>query len=299
MTEQSADKLLPLSNLLSRISMFAPDLQIASIEYRNLDTPGAMARVAVALDGHVLRGAHFSYLTMQPYTGEFIYTDATPGKMETWMGIVTSFFALHFGNFGGNFVRSLYFLLGISGAFVFFSGNLLWVESRRKRLRKHMTTVSQTRSAYIMAALTVGVCLGAVAGIGLSMVSAKWLYSWVEHLDRWHIGIYYTTFLTSVAWAILVGAPRAAIHLLRLCAFIALAIPLSGIASNVWDGFGWASTDTASIGVDLAALLFCTVFAYLASVTKTRYLTGTPDSVWSAQHKTDSEGLNRSRTVGG
>src|SRR3546814_14936175 len=66
---------------------------------------------------------------------------------------VTSFFALHFGNFGGAAVRWSYFLLGLAGAFLFYSGNLLWIESRRKKERKS-GAVQQTRATRILGALT-------------------------------------------------------------------------------------------------------------------------------------------------
>jgi uncharacterized iron-regulated membrane protein len=57
-------------------------------------------------------------------------------------------------------VQWLYFLLGLGGAFLFYSGNLLWIESRRKRRQ-----VEQGRAQLVMARATVGICLGVcVAG---------------------------------------------------------------------------------------------------------------------------------------
>src|SRR3546814_7832097 len=87
---------------------------------------------------------------------------------------VTSFFALHFGSFGGPPVRWSYFLLGLAGAFLFYSGNLLWIESRRKKERKS-GVVEQTRATRILGALTTGVPLGCVAGISATIAAATWL----------------------------------------------------------------------------------------------------------------------------
>jgi uncharacterized iron-regulated membrane protein len=64
----------------------------------------------------------------------------------------SSLYALHFGSYGGSTVRWLYFALGLAGAFLFYSGNLLWIESRRKR--RH---VDQPRRTRIMARATIGV----------------------------------------------------------------------------------------------------------------------------------------------
>lgn len=139
-----------------------------------------MMRIAGTADGRIVRGPHYGYLIIQPYTGEIINDDMLPGKMEKWMGIVTSFFALHFGDF----VRWVYFFMGITGAMVFFTGNLLWIESRCKRLRKQVGTVVQSKSSYYLAALTVGVCIGCIAGVGSSFVSAKGLYGDVSQLDQ-------------------------------------------------------------------------------------------------------------------
>lgn len=42
-------------------------------------------------------------------------------------------YTLHFGNFGGNIVRILYFLLGIAGCIVIISGVMIWLVARKKK----------------------------------------------------------------------------------------------------------------------------------------------------------------------
>lgn len=58
----------------------------------------------------------------------------------------------------------------MSGAFLFYSGNLLWIEARRKRQR-----AVQPLSARLMAQATLGVCLGSVAGISAAFLTNKLL----------------------------------------------------------------------------------------------------------------------------
>ncbi|MFH7346891.1 PepSY domain-containing protein, partial [Pseudomonas syringae group genomosp. 7] len=74
---------------------------------------------------------------------------------------------LHFGEFGNGVVVWLYFLLGLGGAFLFYSGNLLWIESRRRRRQPQ-----QPRAGVNMARATVGVCIGLCVAISVAFVTA-------------------------------------------------------------------------------------------------------------------------------
>jgi uncharacterized iron-regulated membrane protein len=75
---------------------------------------------------------------------------------------------LHFGSFGAAAVQWMYFVLGMAGAFLFYSGNLLWIEARRKRHK-----LVQPRSGKLMAQATLGVCLGCVAGVSAVFLANK------------------------------------------------------------------------------------------------------------------------------
>lgn len=58
-----------------------------------------------------------------PLDGPSSYTKAVDNLM----------FTLHFGNFGGNIVRILYFLLGLAGCIVIISGVMIWLVARKKK----------------------------------------------------------------------------------------------------------------------------------------------------------------------
>ncbi|WP_425512417.1 hypothetical protein [Xanthomonas translucens] len=58
----------------------------------------------------------------------------------------------------------------MGGAFLFYSGNLLWVKARRKRRQQ-----AQPWRTHAMARLTVGLCLGCVAGVSVLFVAARLL----------------------------------------------------------------------------------------------------------------------------
>lgn len=222
------------------------------------------------------------FAMLDPYTGELLSADYLSGGQDTPNLIISSFFALHMASFGGLAVWWLYFLLGLAGAWLFYGGNLLWVESRRKAQRKGGALPVQRRDTALMAAATVGVCVGCVAGISLSIAAAKWLPGRVADLSAWHMGIYYLVFFASVGWAFARGAARASVALLWLAAACTAAIPLSSLLGWIAPGTGaWA--DAALWGLDATAVAGVLALVWMARATARRVRSGPNDSVWSAQ----------------
>nr|WP_086491014.1 PepSY-associated TM helix domain-containing protein [Novosphingobium panipatense] len=222
---------------------------------------------------HGMRAPTYGMAGIDPETGAITATDYMPGMQDGWSATITSFFALHFGNFGGNAIRWSYFLLGLAGAFLFYTGNLLWVESRRKKERK-AGAVEQTRATKILGALTVGVPLGCIAGISLTLAAAKLLGASASY--GLHSAIYYAVFLGATAWALSRGAARSGAELTLFAALSMLAIPVSSLLA----GSRWF--DTASLVlVDTAALALAAMLFLAARTAKKRARQGPRDSVWS------------------
>jgi hypothetical protein len=222
------------------------------------------------------------FAALDPYSGKLLSIDYLSGAQNTPNLFISSFFALHMASFGGTAVLWLYFLLGLAGAWLFYTGNLLWVETRRRARRKGGDMPVQRRDTALMAAATVGVCIGCVAGISLTLAAAKWLPGRVDDMAAWHVGIYYAAFFACVAWAFARGAARAAVPLLWLAAGCTLAIPASSLLGWLAPGSGsWA--DGALLGVDLTALAGALALAWMARATARRVRSGPQDSVWSAR----------------
>jgi hypothetical protein len=192
-------------------------------------------------------------------------------------------------SFGGLAVWWLYFLLGLAGAWLFSGGNLLWVETRRKARRKGADMPVQRRDTALMASATVGVCLGCVAGISLTIAAAKWLPGRADDLAAWHMGLYYAVFFASVAWAFVRGAARSAAPLLWLAAICTAAIPLSSLLGWLSPGTG-AWVDPSLLGLDLTAVAGVLALAWMARATARRVRSGPADSVWSARDLGPAEG---------
>ncbi|MFC0205829.1 PepSY-associated TM helix domain-containing protein [Novosphingobium soli] len=224
-------------------------------------------------DRYGLRGPTFTPVILDPGTGAVVGSDYLGGVQDGWGAAITGFFALHFGSFGGIGVRWAYFLLGLAGAFLFYTGNLLWVESRRKRERK-AGAVEQTRSTRILGALTVGVPLGCIAGVALTIAAAKPLGAGATEVM--HSLIYHAVFLAFVAWALLRGSARGALELLPAAALALLAIPAATLVFVM-------RHPPAVLGVDLLALAGSVVLLASWQATRRRTRSGPADSVWSSR----------------
>jgi uncharacterized iron-regulated membrane protein len=260
--------------VIARVGEQAPGFRIQHISY-GLGRDG-FPTIRVAGDDwrYGLRGPTYGFGGLDPHTGAFTATDYMPGHQDGWSATITSFFALHFGNFGGATVRWAYLLLGLAGAMLFYTGNLLWVESRRKRERK-AGLPEQTRSTKVLGALTVGVPLGCVAGISSTVAAAKLLG---DHASEGaHSLIYYAVFVCFAAWALVRGAARSGAELAIAAAALTASIPLVSLATvTTWN------PERASLIVDVVALMLALALAMIARAARQRASFGVRDSVWSS-----------------
>lgn len=281
--------MLPPAELLGRVQAQAPGFRPSALQYLNVTGPRAAVRVwGDDPQAHSPRFAG-GFVAIDPYSGKIVSTDFLPGSQSLPNTLIASFFALHFGTYGGTPLQWMYFLLGLAGAWLFYGGNLLWLETRRAKAPRNGNDAAagpppQRRNVRWMAAATVGVCLGAVCGISLSIVAAKWLHGRVADLNGWHHALYYATFFTAVAWAFWRGAAHAAVHLLWLAAAFTLAIPATSLLGWCLPASGlWVHASMAALGVDVTALAGSLGFAWLARATAQRVAHGPADSIWSAR----------------
>lgn len=263
-------ELLTPSRLLETIRLASNQADIHKLEFMNLESARPMLRVALNNPRYLVRGPESGYLVLNPTNGKIMNASMVPGKEGTWMAIVAPFFSLHFGSYGGDFVRWVYFFFGLSGAFLFYSGNLLWLEKRRKNQGQ------QTVSNRWMAATTVGVCLGCITGVISVFLLGIWGFKAVPSSNELFMPIYYCAFITCIIWAFWRGAARASVELLGLCSLLLLAITISTQIQQFSSNFG----------INALLISFACAFAYAAVKTRTRVLFGAKDSVWSANTAT-------------
>lgn len=276
--------MLPPAELLQRLKAVAPAFEPRTLQYTRVTSPQASVRVWGTDATGIARSVNGGFASLDPYSGRISETTYLPGHQGAAAATLTSFFTLHFGSYGGAPVAWAYFLMGLAGAFLFYSGNLLWIESRRKTAGKHGPVPEQKRNTAWMAAATVGVCLGCIAGLSATVVVGKWLRGLVDDLDAWHMGVYYAVFLGSIGWAFVRGAARASVHLLGLAAAATAAIPLTSLLGWLVPATGWwAHASGPALGVDAVAAVGALCYAWMARATARRVARGRTDSVWSAR----------------
>lgn len=275
-----AAPLLPVTELLARLKQQAPGFTPVTLAYsrEEEDHGGHMGLNVAGYDnryGH--RSSHTGYAGVDSTTGRINETSLLPGFQQPMEATVSSFFTLHFGSFGGPSVRWGYFLMGIVGTFLFYTGNMLWIESRRRRERRNSGPVVQSKQTFILAALTVGVSLGSVIGVGFSIAAAKLLSGHVANMETAHILVYYAFFLGALGWAFWRGAAKAGADLLTASAIAALSIP----AATLLAPGSWSHADYSQL-VDIVAVVAAAALFYLAHLSRVRAQRGQADSVWSS-----------------
>ncbi|WP_374408444.1 hypothetical protein [Pelagerythrobacter sp.] len=124
----------------------------------------------------------------------------------------------------------------------------------------------------MLAALTVGVPLSCIAGISAMVAAAKPLG--IDATTGIHSAIYYAVFLAFTAWALLRGAPRAAIELIPMTGAAFTLVPIATLL------FG-ANFPAKVWLVDVLALVsaLALIPAWRAAVRRAKALPR--DSVWS------------------
>ena len=277
--DESAQSLPPI-DIVKRVEKQAPGFEPFHMEYIGVGGGRGVIRVSGTDVRHIVPRAVGGFVAVDPYTGDFVDTDLLPGHQSGWIVPVTSFFTLHFGSYGGTPVRWGYFILGMAGALLFYTGNLLWIETRRKKERRNSGPVTQSRNTSLMGSLTIGVSLGCVCGISLILAAAKWVPLMMSPPGDWYIWLYYAMFLAAIAVAFVLGAARAAVVLLWTAAFLTALIPLSSLLGSLF-GATWNHSGWGIVAVDMVAVLGAVAFAGMAMMTGRRIKRGDRDSIWA------------------
>jgi uncharacterized iron-regulated membrane protein len=270
---------LPPAELARRIEAQLPGFTLHTISYENNPKEGVHGHIQGSDPRYGMRAPTYTIGEIDPRDGRITEADYLPRLQDGWFATIVGFFALHFGSYGGAPVRWAYFFLGLAGAFLFYSGNLLWIESRRKKARDK-GVVEQTRWSKILGSLTVGVSLGCIAGISVTIAAAKWLPQNLGNAEAWHTWIYYAVFLAMVACAFVRGAARSGVELLWACAATTTLIPATSLVAGLFGG--WNHGGSAWL-IDATAGLGAMSFAVMARAAYRRAATGPSDSVWALQ----------------
>ncbi|MCE9679323.1 PepSY domain-containing protein [Shewanella sp. AS1] len=274
--EYKIEQLAPISTYLEKVSDIPAGYQVKSMEFSGLSSPMPSLAISITSEGTMTRGAFNDFIYMNPYTYDVQINTISAMNEGNYPAIVATFFGLHFGNYAGDFGRWLYFVMGLVGAFLFYSGNLLWLEKRRQKQPQ------QTRSSRFMGALTVGVCLGSLLGVAVTMFASRWIYLLDGQINYAYLACYYLSFIVAVIYSFARGAAIAAIGLLKLTAVSCLLIPATSILALLLPNIGiWAPHSFSGLLIEIFALFSAILFFYFAAKVKHRAYHGEPNSIWA------------------
>jgi uncharacterized iron-regulated membrane protein len=279
---------LDVEKILAKIQQQAPDYEISSISFNHLDHPEkASARASLYSPDQMLRGDRFDVMMFNPYQEKPFSTRNLNTDSSAMDKVIRSMFSLHFGNYGGDITRWMYVILGIGGAFLFYSGNILWIESRiRRQKNPNLPVPQQRKDVRFVASLTIGACLGCVLAVSVSLLLGRWAYVFTANpgsLNLWFIYSYYAVFLLALFYSFSIGAARALPHLHLMIAVILLLIPLTSVVALIMPDLGLWATSSFLWWIDIVAIIFALAFIRFYQQANTRMKHAEPGSLWAAK----------------
>ena len=280
----SVQALPAMSRYIEKVNELTDGYDVEKMTFSRLVASNPSVAIHIINKREMMRVNTGDIIYMNPYTFEVSYSSVALSESDVYIPVVVSLFALHFGSYAGEWGQWLYFILGLLGAFLFYSGNLLWLEKRRKKQHQ------QSKSNRFMAALTIGVCLGSILAIVVTILSAKWLYINAIAVNNGYLYCYYVIFLSALVYSFFRGGAQAAIHLLQLLSLACLCIPLTSLFALLNPDSGlWTATTFATGMVDVTAGVFAVIFYYAASKTRHRAYKGERNSIWALPLTTERE----------
>lgn len=273
--ERNINNLVGVDELQQAIHKMEPKFDIAELRFARLGTPRSTVLVGGVMEGEWVRGPDYAFWVSDPYTASSGYTAMLPSVSGSAGKIVNGFFTLHFGGFGGAFIHWVYFFLGLSGALLFFSGNVIWIESRRKKLNTKQGPIEQRRSVTILARLTTGISLGTLVGLALALLAVKWLPHSQLDIAYWQTASYYIGFLLCVGAALFQRPVTTALQQLVLLVLLLLLISAASLA-----GVSASITPSIDITVALVGGLLSLVLVLVIKHLLRRKATMLQDGVW-------------------
>ncbi|MDT0138379.1 PepSY-associated TM helix domain-containing protein [Acidovorax sp. PRC11] len=106
-----------------------PGFEATTLSLRQWGTPEGQVRFTGDLQGHLASTAHVDF----EGAGGRIRQVHDPRTAGFWSMVNALMEPLHFGDFGGLPLKCLYFLLGLTPAFLSITGTLIWLDGRRQR----------------------------------------------------------------------------------------------------------------------------------------------------------------------
>ena len=208
--------MVPMADYLSAAADALPEMSVDWVEIRGYGDAAGWVDVAGSVPGYV---GHHAHVVLDPAMG--VLNVIAPGQRSLNFDSFSPVYSLHFGDYGGMLVKWLYFAMGLLGALLFVSGNVLWCERRSDRQ-------GPSRGSAFLLRLTLGLCFGVVIGVASSFLVSKGLpytpwAAWVATAERAICGV---VVVLLVLWSLRASPLRFSGLMLMVAPLCYLAVPL-------------------------------------------------------------------------
>ncbi|NHZ65559.1 PepSY-associated TM helix domain-containing protein [Massilia genomosp. 1] len=279
--DTSANWVAP-SRLLASARVQSRTLTPTELTYRGLNSPTPQVNMGGEdWSGH-MRAPRAGFMNFNPVSGQLNKgISLLPHQQNNWEASLSAIFALHFGSFGGVPVRLAYVVMGLLGAILFYTGNLLWIESRLRKNRQLAAPLPQPRHVRAVAALTVGLCLGAVIGLPLGLVALRWQAALGLAMPGIGLAVFNAALAIGLLAALGKGAAWAAYRLSFAAALATLLVPATSVLAYVFPGLPVGKPYAGDyLWIDGLSLLGGALLLWMAVRVRRRARSGEQQSVW-------------------
>lgn len=159
---------------------------------------------------------------------------------------------LHFAQYGGYFVKAVYFILALVTCFVILSGVMIWLTAREKKMYEHRKKFNRN-----VGAIYLGATLGMYPAIALFFCLTK-IFP-VDITDRFSTmtTVFFAFWLAYIAYAFIIkNSFKINKHAMVLAGTMGLIIPvLNGLQSGLWFWKSFFIGYSDSFFIDIAWLM--------------------------------------------
>jgi len=256
----NVEKPTQLADILNHSLETRPDLRFTNLTILGYGDENALVYVQGA-GSEQLGGETLVY---KGATGEYLRSQANFGRLEGVTGkILDAMFPLHFGNFGGIFVKTIWAILGLATALLPITGMMLWIE----RGLNAKNPAHSEKTYQMFNKLLVGSCGGIVLATVMLFPAQLGLNKFAANTD--HTGIIFNSFF--IVWAVAALLPfvinvKAATKsiILVTSALLIITMPLDAIftGSHVFNVFETKHFVSVTVDITLFVLGILILLGY-------------------------------------
>lgn len=264
-----------LGDILERVSQDRPDLTFNRLTVMGYGDQNALVYVFGA-GSDQLGGETLIY---KGATAEYVTTQANFGRLEGVTGkILDAMFPLHFGNFGGVLVKTVWAILGLATALLPITGLMLWIERGLNAQNPAHSRRTYENFNRLLIGACGGVVLATVALFPAQLMMNKWLAG-QDHTDLIFI-IFFGVWFVATVLPFVIAQPKAMKLITLSTAWtMILIMPLDAAftGSHIFNLFDTGHYISMSVNAVMLALGVMLLLTYRKLVAKQQELPALDD----------------------